>query len=581
MLHRAPFLYAVPLLLQLTACGGGGSSDTPAPITPAATPALPATAVVGVSSLTPDGAYSAGHSVDIAVKFQHPVTVTGGIPTLELDTRQADLGTTDAALSTPPMATYISGSGSNTLVFRYAIQAADRSADLDYRSTTSLALNGAQIRDTGDLPVNAALPAPGAAASLKQAANLRIINWSNPHEVATGLFTLPATPTFTTTAGNTLSLAYQQISAGHSELRAVLTEASTGANLASLVLANMDSTAQFSDATAYMLGDGSALVFWAIRSTTTNFQNLYTCHFRVDGTCSTVVDLGNKPTLASDLHPGRERGGQVHLLWVGNGLNDSFFDTATESWSPVRSLVASDPMFDAKYLEDAQGNWTVIWPQPGSYHQTALRFSNATRSWSAAKAIESLTGFAKAPSVLMDPDGNIAVLWEQRWSTPTTGIGRMAAANLDAATGVWTTADFISASPSPSFKSYQLARNSEVNVAAWNEQGHFYTADYSHHDKTWSSPVVVDGGLTIEGAPAVRPDADGGRAILWFTRQPTGRYTLYGRYFSPVLKQWGSPVRLKEEVLGGGLLPVADDGVMSWIQRSPASVYSRWEIGID
>ena len=79
-----------------------------------------------VSTSKADGAYKAGETIDISVKFSAAVTVTG-TPTLTLET-----GSSDQAVN------YTSGSGSDTLVFRYTVQSGDLSSDLTYASEKAL-----------------------------------------------------------------------------------------------------------------------------------------------------------------------------------------------------------------------------------------------------------------------------------------------------------------------------------------------------------------------------------------------------------------------------------------------------------
>ena len=115
-------------------------------------PAVPK--VTSVSSDNPNALYTAGATILVKVTFDQLVTVdtTGGTPTLQLET-----GTVDAS------AAYVSGSGSNTLVFQYTVLAGHNSADLEYAGTGALALNGATIKLAGGTADAAlALPAPGA-----------------------------------------------------------------------------------------------------------------------------------------------------------------------------------------------------------------------------------------------------------------------------------------------------------------------------------------------------------------------------------------------------------------------------------
>ena len=133
--------------------------------------------VSSVTSNTAAGAYNAGDVVDVRVNFSESVNVTG-TPQITLET-----GANDRTVD------YTSGSGSSTLLFNYTVQAGDTSGDLDYTSTTALALSGGTIRDASLNNAVLTLPAPGAAGSL--GANEAIV-------IDT---TAPATPTAAPPAG--------------------------------------------------------------------------------------------------------------------------------------------------------------------------------------------------------------------------------------------------------------------------------------------------------------------------------------------------------------------------------------------
>jgi hypothetical protein len=110
--------------------------------------------VTNVTSTTPNASYSPGSIISIQVTFNEIVNVTG-VPQLTLET-----GTTDS------IATYTSGTGTNTLTFNYTVQSGDNSSDLDYASTSALALNGGTIKNASLLNAGLYLPTPGSAGSL-------------------------------------------------------------------------------------------------------------------------------------------------------------------------------------------------------------------------------------------------------------------------------------------------------------------------------------------------------------------------------------------------------------------------------
>ena len=106
--------------------------------------------VTGVSSTTAAGSYKAGASISIQVAFSEAVFVTG-TPSLALDSGAS------------AEATYVSGSGTNTLTFTYVVSSGDTSADLDYDSVSSLT---GTIKDAAANAADRTLPTPGAAGSL-------------------------------------------------------------------------------------------------------------------------------------------------------------------------------------------------------------------------------------------------------------------------------------------------------------------------------------------------------------------------------------------------------------------------------
>ncbi len=125
---------------QITATSPAGTAGTVhvTVVTPVGTSAtssadqftyVVAPTVTGVSSTISNGSYKAGTVIPITVTFSQNVTVNtvGGTPSLSLN----DGGT----------ATNANGSGTSTLTFNYTVASGQNSADLDYASTSALALN--------------------------------------------------------------------------------------------------------------------------------------------------------------------------------------------------------------------------------------------------------------------------------------------------------------------------------------------------------------------------------------------------------------------------------------------------------
>ena len=135
--------------------GSGGNQIDSDTLTITVNAPNPAVTSVNVANL--DGGYKVGDVIQVTVTFDQAVNVdtTGGVPTLLLETGSVDR-----------LATYVSGSGSNTLTFTYTVQAGDLSADLDYQSTGALTLNGATIRSADNDDAVLTLPTVGGANSI-------------------------------------------------------------------------------------------------------------------------------------------------------------------------------------------------------------------------------------------------------------------------------------------------------------------------------------------------------------------------------------------------------------------------------
>ena len=108
--------------------------------------------ITDITSTAADAAYNTG-TIAITIVFNATVNVVG-TPKLSLN------------VGSGRSATYVSGTGSNTLTFNYVIASEDNTNDLDYFDTSALVLDGGSIRDTYDNNATLTLFAPGQSNSL-------------------------------------------------------------------------------------------------------------------------------------------------------------------------------------------------------------------------------------------------------------------------------------------------------------------------------------------------------------------------------------------------------------------------------
>ncbi|WP_448680774.1 Ig-like domain-containing protein [Pseudomonas nicosulfuronedens] len=159
--------YYGPASLQITTSDlgnsgtGGNQTDTDTILIDVA---QPNPSITGVAGASPDGTYKVGDIINITVTFDQAVTVSGGVPTLLLETGAIDRS-----------AVYVGGSGSDTLTFAYVVQPGDQSADLDYLGSGALSLNGASIASVSlGNPAFNTLPGMGSPDGLAGHSNLVI-----------------------------------------------------------------------------------------------------------------------------------------------------------------------------------------------------------------------------------------------------------------------------------------------------------------------------------------------------------------------------------------------------------------------
>ncbi|KDO31575.1 hypothetical protein SPRG_03504 [Saprolegnia parasitica CBS 223.65] len=176
----------LPVSLTLPAFGSGASLRETAALGIAGVPPT-VVRLVGVSA---SGTYAAGDSVTFAVMFSAPVVISGAAPVVTLNTGHA--------------ASYLSGSGSTSLVFQYTVLAGDNGV-LDVAGSSAFAGLVLGQSTTPTTPANVAVPAPGAASSLAGTSTLTVVSIP-PVVVAVAYVDVPYQSRVVCTSGDTLQI---------------------------------------------------------------------------------------------------------------------------------------------------------------------------------------------------------------------------------------------------------------------------------------------------------------------------------------------------------------------------------------
>lgn len=162
--------------------------------------------VVSVNSTVPDGIYTIGATLAVTVQFDQVVFVGGAAPVLMLE-----------AGSSEGLAIYVSGSGSNTLMFNYTVLAGQASPDLEYTQFRPLSDGTSTIRSVTNVDADLTLPAVGSANSLAGQRNL-VIDTAAPiitsGESATATYRTPFSDYTITASGDPVGFGATGLPAG-------------------------------------------------------------------------------------------------------------------------------------------------------------------------------------------------------------------------------------------------------------------------------------------------------------------------------------------------------------------------------
>jgi len=301
--------------------------------------------ITSVSATNPNGPYGIGETISIEVTIDEDVTVAGGIPTLTLETGSVDRE-----------ATYVSGSGTDVLLFNYEVLEGDVSPNLDFSSSSAFNINGATIEAVGDSEnLNTDLPNPGTTGSLG----------SNSNIVIDGI--RPAVSAVEVNSTNTPARV-------NSDVTVTLTSNETGLTLSSTASINgQDVTTSFVDNTdntyslTYSVSEGDA--DWAAGTLPITFTlqdgvgNTTIINAFTDG--NSLAGDANTPTisvLSISPNNGSVRIGQDVVITIQENANETGLQLGAASTingvAPTFNDLSNGQYTYTYTLADGQPDWT-------------------------------------------------------------------------------------------------------------------------------------------------------------------------------------------------------------------------------
>jgi hypothetical protein len=454
--------------------------------------------VVDVNSPNSNGPYGVGDAIDILVTLSENVNVnTGsGTPSITLNIFSPQ---------SPVMAYYFSGSGGNTLLFRYTIDIRDSSADLDYSSINAFVLNGGNIKDPATNNLIQILPTPGAASSLGFNKNIAIHRgrWS---------------PMSSTGAPS-----------GRNEI------------------------------TAAVVASGSKVVFWGGYSgSALNNGAIYD----VAANSWTTMTATNAPSPRSG-HGMVLAGSQV-AVWGGYGSgyidNGGFYNIASDSWTDLPNFYTNNPT--PRYLPALAwvGGRLLVWGGTnGSALNNGAIFDPIMTSWSNISPT-----FAPYPRQYFSSvsTGSKLLVWGGYYSLYSNG--RNDGGVYDIATNGWSP---ITLTNAPGEKSGARAVWTGSHMLVWGgKDTSGVTVNtgglFNLQANTWSETSSTN-------APSARIDHhivwNSKYATIWGGDQSSGSYINSGASFNPSLNIWSplNPINAPSARMRGGMA-LAGSRILMW-----------------
>ena len=268
------FLGAASVTIETNDNGNSGTGGAKSDVDTISINVIPVNPkVTNVSAQGLDRTVKIGDEVLISMTWDQVVNVdlSSGRPTLLLETGLVDRN-----------AVYVSGTGSNTLVFKYTVQAGDISADLDFQSTAALQLNGAVIsNNTNDLAV-LTLPTVGGSDSLGGRSNI-VVDGVVP---VVGSVSAPTNGTYITGQGLDFTVNFNE---------AMTVDTTTGVPRIAVTL-DTGGTAY----AEYVSGSGSsALVFRMVVASGQLDSNGITLGSSIDTNGGAITDLAGNATVTT------------------------------------------------------------------------------------------------------------------------------------------------------------------------------------------------------------------------------------------------------------------------------------------
>jgi predicted enzyme related to lactoylglutathione lyase len=246
-----------------------------------------------------------------------------------------------------------------------------------------------------------------------------------------------------------------------------------------------------------------------------------------------------------------------HVLFIpllafcmaGCSANTDSVSTTTENTRGTAVLVetntgsASNPQI----VIDSSGNAIAIWSQyDGAYFSIySNRYTASTGTWGSATLVEMNSGDANIPQITLDSSGNAVAIWTQ-FDVHHNGIY---ANHYSVSTGTWGSVVSLDTNITWGAEHPKIVMNSSGNaIAIWSQyDGTFrsiYASHYTAATGLWGTAALIETNIGEARIPKVAIDPSGNAVAVWHQNDVadfwSNSYSVWSNHYTASTGTWGT-----------------------------------------
>ena len=287
-----------------------------------------------------------------------------------------------------------------------------------------------------------------------------------------------------------------------------------------------------------------------------------------DGSWSTAELLGNNTDMAYAPQVAVGGSGNAVAVWYeDDGTHDniwsSHYDVDSGSWSTAELIENNtSDAYNPQVAVDANGNAIVVWRQNDgtTFSICSNRYDAGNDRWLGVAVIDSDTGGASNPQVVVDGSGNAVAVW-QRYDGTNDNIW---SSHYNADNSSWSTAVLIENSTAGSASSPKIAADASGNaIVVWRQYDgsafNIYSNRYDVSSGNWSTATLIENITGNAYYPQIAVDGRGNAIVVW-PHFDGIRSNIWSNRYDAGSEKWLTPELIETDVGAASSPQLAVDG---------------------